>query len=154
MRRPIKRHRQHYFKRLGNSNLQAVPKEAYRTGETQIMTEAEAREFFEAVRGRPIRWTTWSKEVYFVPSRLENSYLWGRHYNDDYPSGCSHIWEINNGFEPYVTNRWQFVDPADAPKPEPTCNCNCCLVPACTCTCCPVHGRIEKAFSNEKGVAT
>lgn len=113
------------------------------------MTEAEAREFFEAVKGKRIRWSTWGRDRCFITDVLDAHMLRG---TTIWTSGSSHSdsWFACNGFKPDLAGAyWQLIEPTDATKPEPPTMQFQNLV----CTCCPVHG-IQKAFSNEKGVST
>jgi hypothetical protein len=64
------------------------------------MTDKERLAFFEQVKGKPIRWSTWSEGQYFIPERLgEYRMIYGTHY---YPTRTVRDtnWRVMKGFEP------------------------------------------------------
>ena len=73
------------------------------------MTEKEAQDFIDKVKGKKIRWTGWSKSDYVIPDgTFSFGYFGSIRLDGSYRSGLM----ISCGFKTpiYGLNRWEFYE--------------------------------------------
>jgi hypothetical protein len=66
-------------------------------------------EFFNAVKGKPILWSSWTDvdRAYFIPESYKGYRMWGTTYYLDGQIVSNDFWEIGNGFS-YDENAYRW----------------------------------------------
>lgn len=64
--------------------------------------------FFEQVKGKKIRWSTWDKRNEFVPIRADitRDFMYGSKYRDNVELKGERLFRILDGFTPTATGCW------------------------------------------------
>ncbi len=66
------------------------------------------QEFFEQVKGKRIRWSTWDKRNEFIPLRADISrdFMYGLKYRDNIELAGERLFRIFEGFKPTTAGCW------------------------------------------------
>lgn len=72
------------------------------------MTHEKQKTFFEQVKGKRIRWSSWDKRNEFAPTRadIERDFMYGSKYRDNIKLEGERLFRILEGFKPTATGHW------------------------------------------------
>lgn len=77
------------------------------------LNEKDALEFFNQVKGKKIRWSTWKNVDYFVPKVYNYPYITGVEYDNGKMINSSRAFTISNGFDLDINGCWQYHNELD-----------------------------------------
>lgn len=66
------------------------------------------QKFFEQVKGKKIRWSTWDKRNEFIPLRadIDRDFMYGLKYRDNIELDGERLFRISEGFKPTTAGCW------------------------------------------------
>src|SRR3990167_4465409 len=109
-------------------------------------------EFFEQVKGRPIRFSTWEMCIYFIPIEFHGFFLKGMLYRYEGSIGTFLRFSAQEGFLPSEFGKWEIVHRNEHSiefnsgilNPSDLCVCDLQLLMQRGCTC----GGFESEMRN------